>query len=210
MRGCRRAVVVPSTKAVCPGCGQSIGMLVVLLGPDLLFSLVPHPTIVTSVLSDPCLGKNGRVETRYDGDVTFTTRGCLRQDDVANLESAIGLVAGPGIRDVGEVALSTLLPKRPGPGRPGEVAGSEGLTPLMVSREVVTARNKGRAIGVGRRIDEPAIPVRPVIEGPAVWLRVTDIRDVGVVPGAGCCVLRYSHFDLFSRWSSRWGQRARE
>ena len=109
-------MVVPPAKAVGPRCGHSIRVLVVLLGPDLLLGLVAHPTIVTSVLSDPCLGKSGRVETRYDGDVSFTTRGSLGQDDVADLESAIRLVAGPGIRDVGEVALSTLLPKRSCPG----------------------------------------------------------------------------------------------
>ena len=128
----RRAVVVPSTKTVGPRCGQSIGMFVVLLGPDLLLSLVPHPTIVTSILGDPCLGQNCRIETRHNGNVPFTTRSRLGQDDIADLETAIGLVARPLVGDVGEVALSALLPKRPGPGRPREVASSEGLAPLVM------------------------------------------------------------------------------
>ena len=72
-------------------------MLVVLLGPDLLLSLVPHPTIVTSVLGDPCLGEDSRVETGHYGDVAFTARSRLGQDDIADLESAIGLVTRPGI-----------------------------------------------------------------------------------------------------------------
>ena len=130
--------------------------------------------------------------------MTPTSRSGLGQDDISDLESAVGLVTSPGVRDVGKVALSTLLPKGPSPGRPGEIAGGEGLAPLVVSREVVAAGNESRTVGVGGRIDKPAVPVRSIVESPAIWLRVTDISDVGVVPGAGCCVLRYSHFDLSS------------
>ena len=192
-------MVVPSAKTVCPGRLLGVRVLVVLLGADLLLGLVAHPTVVGTILSDPCLGQNRGVEPRHYGDMTPSSRSGLGQDDVADFEPAVRFVTGPGIRDVGEVALSTLLPKGPGPGRPGKIPGGERLAPLVMSREVVTARNKSRAVGVGGRIDEPAVPIRPIIESPAIWLRVTDICDVGVVPGAGCCVLRYSHFDLFSR-----------
>ena len=159
-------------------------MVVVVYGPDLATGLVSDPAVDTSVLGDPRLGKNCRIEGRHYSDVPLTARGLLRQDDIADLEAAVGLVTSPGIRDVGEVTLSALVPQRPGPGRPGEVAGSEGLAPFVVSREVVAACDESRAVGIGGRIDEPAVPIGPIVEGPAIGLRVADIRNVGIVPGA--------------------------
>ena len=210
MRGSRAAVVVPPAKAVGPRCGLGVHVLVVKNRANLALGLIPHVTVGASVLSDPCLRKNRRIESSHHSDVSALAGRILLEDNIADLESAVGLVAGPGIRYVGKVALKTLIPKRPSPGRPWEVAGGEGLAPLVVRRKVVTASDESRTVGIGGRVDQPAVPVGPIVKGPAIGLRVADISNVGVVPGAGCCVLRYSHFDLFSRWSSRSERRVRE
>ena len=178
-------------------------MLIVLDGTDLITGLITEVSINRTVFGDPCLGQYGRPETRDHGNMPATTRGLLGQNDVADLESAVGLITGPLFGNVGEVPSQTLLTERTGPGRPGEIAGGEGLSPLVVSCEVVTARNESRAVRIGWGLNKPTVPIGLIVESPAVRLGVTDIRDVGVIPSAGRRVLRYSHFDLFSRLSSR-------
>ena len=84
-------------------------MLVVLDRTDLATGLVTEVSVDRTVLCDPCLGQDSRTESGNHGNMSTTARGLLGQNDIADLESTVGLVTGPLVGDVREVASRTLL-----------------------------------------------------------------------------------------------------